>query len=80
MRDVKVNKKCFYEYLSTNRRTNEKVGLLLNGAAVLMLQCMENAKVLDSVFTTESGFLKSRNPKIRGKAYPWWKRIGLENR
>lgn len=56
------------------------MGLLLNGAGALETRCIENTKVLDTIFTADSGFLKSRNPKIRGKVNPWWKRIRLENR
>lgn len=32
VRDTKGNKKCFYRYRSSKRKTRENVGMLLNGA------------------------------------------------
>ncbi|GAB0184094.1 mitochondrial enolase superfamily member 1 [Grus japonensis] len=48
---MKDNKKGFYKYISSKRKTLENVGLLLNGAGDLVTKDMEEVKVLNIFFT-----------------------------
>jgi len=44
------NKKGFYMYMSSKRKTSENVGLLLNGARDLLRKDVEKSKVLSAFF------------------------------
>ena len=57
-RDVKDNKKGFFKYISSNQKTRENVGPLLNKMGALVTEDTEKAKLLNaflaSVFTTKT--------------------------
>ncbi|GAB0204443.1 mitochondrial enolase superfamily member 1 [Grus japonensis] len=87
-RDVKDNKKGFYKYIDNEKKTREKVSLLLNETGDLVMQDMEKSEVLNVVFalafTSKTGLQESQAPETRGKSgarkmYPWWKRIRSSN-
>ena len=40
-RDVKDNNKSFFKYISSKRKTRDKVGLLLNEVGVLVMEDTE---------------------------------------
>lgn len=48
------NRKCFYEYRNSKRKTGENVGLLLNGAGDLVTKEKEKAKVLNAALSHPS--------------------------
>ena len=58
-RDVKNNKKSFFKYISSKRKTRENVGLLLNKVGALVTEDTEKAALLNaffaSVFTAKAG-------------------------
>ncbi|GAB0205688.1 mitochondrial enolase superfamily member 1 [Grus japonensis] len=58
-RDVKDNKKGFFKYISSKRKTMENVGLLLNEVGALVTEDTEKAELLNaafaSVFTAKAG-------------------------
>ncbi|GAB0203212.1 mitochondrial enolase superfamily member 1 [Grus japonensis] len=58
-RDVKDNKKGFFEYISSKRKTRENVGPLLNEVGALVMEDTEKAELLTaafaSVFTAKVG-------------------------
>ncbi|GAB0207863.1 hypothetical protein GRJ2_003252000 [Grus japonensis] len=58
-RDVKDNKKGFFKYISSKRKTRENVGLLLNEVGALVTEDTEKAELLNaffaSVFTAKVG-------------------------
>ncbi|KAK4810525.1 hypothetical protein QYF61_004488 [Mycteria americana] len=72
-RDVKGNKKGFYEYIGDKRKTRENVVPLLNEMGHLVLQDMEKAEVQNaffaSVFTSKTGLQESQAPETRGKGW-----------
>ena len=45
-REAKGNKKSFCKYISSRKKTNKNVGLLLSGAGNLVTRDMEKALVL----------------------------------
>lgn len=49
-RGVKGNKKGFYKYINSKRKSRENMGQLLNGAGELVARDMEKAKVLSVFF------------------------------
>ncbi|GAB0182218.1 hypothetical protein GRJ2_000687100 [Grus japonensis] len=58
-RDVKDNKKGFFKYISSKRKTRENVGLLLNEVGALVMEDTEKTELLNaffaSVFTAKAG-------------------------
>jgi len=58
-RDVKNNKKGFFEYISSKRKARDNVGRLLNEAGVLVTQDAEKVELLNaffaSVFSAKTG-------------------------
>ncbi|GAB0203755.1 mitochondrial enolase superfamily member 1 [Grus japonensis] len=58
-RDVKGNKKDFFKYISSKRKTRENVGPLLNEVGALVMEDTEKAELLNaafaSVFTAKVG-------------------------
>ncbi|KGL73735.1 hypothetical protein N309_09201, partial [Tinamus guttatus] len=51
-RDVRDNKKGFYKYSSSKRKTRENVGLLLNGVGDLVAEDTEKAELLNAFFAS----------------------------
>lgn len=47
-RNVKDNKKRFYKYINSKRKTKENMGPLLNGAEALVTKDTEEPKVLNA--------------------------------
>ncbi|KAM6381950.1 uncharacterized protein FN964_003655 [Alca torda] len=77
-RDVKHNKKSFYKYIGSKRKTREVVGPLLNEAGVMVTEDAEKAELLNAFFT--SVFSARPSPqesqalnKVTGKEedFPW---------
>ncbi|XP_068809550.1 uncharacterized protein [Struthio camelus] len=60
-RDVKDNKKGFFKYITSKRKTRENVGLLLNGAGALVTKDIEKAELLNAAFA--SGFTAKASPQ-----------------
>ena len=73
-KDVKGNRKGFYKYINSKRKTRENMDLLLNGAAELVANEMPKAKVLSaffaSVFTSKTGLQEAQTPQTRGTVQP----------
>ncbi|XP_068785519.1 uncharacterized protein [Struthio camelus] len=51
-RDVKDNKKAFFKYIRSKRKTRENVGPLLNGAGALVTKDTEKAELLNAFFAS----------------------------
>ena len=72
-RDVKNNKKGFFNYISSKRKARDNVGPLLNEAGVLVTEDAEKAELLTaffaSVFSTKTGPQESQAPEVRKEAY-----------
>ncbi|GAB0177889.1 mitochondrial enolase superfamily member 1 [Grus japonensis] len=58
-RDVKENKKGFFKYISSKRKTRENVDMLLNEVGALVMEDTEKVALLNaffaSVFTVKPG-------------------------
>lgn len=71
MRDMKGNKKGFYKYVSSKRKTRENMSPLLNGAGELLTNDMGKDEVLNaffaSIFTGKPGLQESQASETRGK-------------
>jgi len=71
-RDVKDNKKSFFKYISSNQKTRENVGLLLNEEGVLVTEDAEKAELLNacfsSVFSAKAGPQESQALEVREEA------------
>ena len=79
-KDVKGNKKVFFKYVSSKRKTGENVGLLLNEVGALVTEITEKVELLDatfaSVFTAKACPQASQSLEVREKAWrkenlPW---------
>jgi len=72
-RNVKDNKKGFFNYISSKRETRENVGPLLNEAGVLVMEDAEKAELLNaffaSVFSAKSSPQESQALEVREEAY-----------
>jgi len=72
-RDVKNNKKSFFNYISRKRKARDNVGLLLNEAGVLVTEDAEKAEVLNAFFASvcsaKTGPQESQAPELREEAY-----------
>ncbi|PKU30946.1 hypothetical protein llap_18751 [Limosa lapponica baueri] len=69
-RDVKDNKKGFFKYISSKRKTRENVGPVLNEVGALETEDTEKAELLNaffaSVFTAKSGPQKPQTLELGG--------------
>jgi len=72
-RDVKNNKKGFFNYISSKWKTRDNVGPLLNEVGVLVTEDAEKAELLNdffaSVFNVKAGPQESQAPEVRREAY-----------
>ncbi|GAB0206062.1 mitochondrial enolase superfamily member 1 [Grus japonensis] len=70
-RDVKANKKGFFKYISSKRKTRENVGPLLNEVSALVTEDTEKAELLNaffaSVFTAKAGPRESQTLEVGEK-------------
>ncbi|GAB0177726.1 target of Nesh-SH3 [Grus japonensis] len=70
-RNVKNNKKGFFKYISSKRKTRENVGLLLNEVGDLVTDDTEEAELLNafftSVFTAKTDPQESQTLRVREK-------------
>jgi len=71
-RDVKNNKKGFFKYISSKRKTRDNVGPLLNEAGVLVTEDAEKTELLNaffaSVFSSKAGPQESQALEVREEA------------
>ena len=72
-RDVKNNKKGFFNYISSKRKARDNVGPMLNEAGVLVTEDADKAQLLNaffaSVFSAKAGSQESQAPEEREEAY-----------
>jgi len=72
-RDVEDNKKGFFKYISSKRKTRENVGPLLDEMGALVTEEAEKAELLNaffaSVFTAKAGPQESQALEVRKKAW-----------
>jgi len=72
-RDVKNNKKSFFNYISSKRKARDNVGSQLNEAGVLVTEDAEKAEMLNAffaaVFSAKAGPQESQAPEVREEAY-----------
>jgi len=82
-RDIKNNKKGFFNYISSKRKGRDHVRPLLNEAGVLMTEDAEKAELLNaffaSVFSAKAGPQESQAPEVKKKptermTFPWSRR------
>jgi len=83
-KDVKDNKKSFFKYISSKRKTRDNVGPLLNEAGALVTEDAEKTELLNaffaSVFSAKAGPQESQDLEVREEAaermsFPWSRRI-----
>ncbi|GAB0208405.1 mitochondrial enolase superfamily member 1 [Grus japonensis] len=71
--EVKDNKKGFFKYISSKRKTKENVGLLLNEMGALVMEDTEKAELLNaafaSVFTAKADPQESQTLEVREKVW-----------
>jgi len=71
-RDVKDNKKSFFKYISSKRKTRDNMGLLLNKVGALVMEDAEKAELLNaffaSVFPAKAGPQASQSLEVREEA------------
>ncbi|GAB0190597.1 mitochondrial enolase superfamily member 1 [Grus japonensis] len=72
-REVKDNKKCFFRYTNSKRKTRENVSLLLNEVGALVMEDTEKAELLNaffaSVFTVKAGSQESQTLEAGEKVW-----------
>jgi len=72
-RNVKNNKKSFFKYIGSKRKTRENVGRLLKEVGALVTEDAEKAETLNaffaSVFSAKAGPQESQAPEVKKKAY-----------
>ncbi|GAB0209872.1 mitochondrial enolase superfamily member 1 [Grus japonensis] len=71
--DVKDNKKGFFKYISSKRKTRENVGPLLNEVGALVMEDTEKAELLNaafaSVFTAKAGPQETQSLEVGEKVW-----------
>ncbi|GAB0209397.1 mitochondrial enolase superfamily member 1 [Grus japonensis] len=71
--DVKDNKKGFFKYISSKRKTRENVGPLLNEVGALVMEDTEKVELLNaffaSVFTAKAGPQETQTLEVGGKVW-----------
>jgi len=71
-RDVKNNKKGFFNYISSKQKTRDNVGPLLNEAGVLVMEDAEKAELLNAffalVFSAKASPQESQALEVREEA------------
>ena len=71
--DVKDNKKGFFKYISSKRKSGDAVSPLLNEVGALVSQSTEKAELLNAffvpVFTAQAGPQASQPPEVRGQIW-----------
>jgi len=71
-REVKDNKKGFFNYISSKRKTRDDVGPLLNEVGVLVTEDTEKAELLNAyfalLFSVKAGPQESKAPEVREEA------------
>ncbi|GAB0205781.1 mitochondrial enolase superfamily member 1 [Grus japonensis] len=72
-RDVKDNKKGFFKYISSKRKTRENVDPLLNEVGALVMEATGKAELLNavfaSVFTTKVGPQETQTLEVGEKVW-----------
>jgi len=72
-RDVRNNKKGFFNYVSSKWKARDNVGPLLNEVGVLVMEDAEKAELLNaffaSVFSAKAGPQESQALEVREEAY-----------
>ncbi|GAB0183976.1 mitochondrial enolase superfamily member 1 [Grus japonensis] len=71
--DVKDNKKGFFKYISSKRKTRENVGPLLNEMGALVMEDTEKVELLNAFFasvcTAKAGPQESQTLEVREKVW-----------
>ena len=84
VREAKDNRKGFFNYVSSKRKTRENVGLLLNEVGALVTEDAEKVEIhFALVFTIKTVSLESQTQQVRERVwekeeFPFSRRIWSE--